>query len=121
VTNEFDATISQYDIDPLTGTLSAKTPPVVSTGQFPGPIAATPSPRVPTRKDQCTTGGWHNYPQFKNQGDCVSFVATARERASEAVALAERYGLEDRAILALALGAIGCIAIWMGGPGWLHA
>jgi hypothetical protein len=29
--------------------------------------------------------------------------------------------LDDRAILAPALGAIGSIAIWMGGPGWLHA
>ena len=30
----------------------------------------------PTGKDQCKHGGWMNYPQFKNQGDCVSFVAT---------------------------------------------
>ena len=31
---------------------------------------------APTNKDQCKHGGWENYPQFKNQGDCVSFVAT---------------------------------------------
>ena len=31
---------------------------------------------VPTSNDQCKDGGWKNYPQFKNQGDCVSFVAT---------------------------------------------
>jgi hypothetical protein len=30
---------------------------------------------VPTSKDQCKNGGWRNFPQFKNQGDCVSFVA----------------------------------------------
>jgi hypothetical protein len=30
----------------------------------------------PTSKDQCKNGGWRNYPGFKNQGDCVSFVAT---------------------------------------------
>lgn len=30
----------------------------------------------PTSKDQCKHGGWKNFPQFKNQGDCVSFVAT---------------------------------------------
>ncbi len=50
-------------------------------------------------------------------------VATARERARQAVALAERYGLEDRPILAPALGAVGGIAVWMGefdeGERWL--
>jgi LuxR family transcriptional regulator, maltose regulon positive regulatory protein len=41
-------------------------------------------------------------------------VATARERGLEAVAVAERYGLEDRPILAPAFGAAGAMAIWMG-------
>lgn len=31
---------------------------------------------VPTSKDQCKDGGWQTYGIFKNQGDCVSFVAT---------------------------------------------
>ncbi len=36
---------------------------------------------VPTSKDACKTGGWQNLTDlsgtaFKNQGDCVSFVAT---------------------------------------------
>jgi hypothetical protein len=30
----------------------------------------------PTSKAQCLHGGWRNFPQFKNQGDCVSFVAS---------------------------------------------
>jgi hypothetical protein len=30
----------------------------------------------PTIKDQCKHGGWKNFPQFKNQGACVRFVAT---------------------------------------------
>jgi hypothetical protein len=35
----------------------------------------------PTTKDQCKDGGWQHYTDsqgslFKNQGDCVSFVAT---------------------------------------------
>lgn len=30
----------------------------------------------PTIKDQCKHGGWKNFPQFKNQGACVSSVAT---------------------------------------------
>jgi hypothetical protein len=36
---------------------------------------------TPTSKDQCKNGGWSNYTDangtpFKNQGDCVSYVAT---------------------------------------------
>jgi hypothetical protein len=30
----------------------------------------------PTSKDQCKNDGWRNFPQFKNQGDCVSYVAS---------------------------------------------
>jgi hypothetical protein len=30
----------------------------------------------PTNADQCKQGGWKAYGVFKNQGDCVSFVAT---------------------------------------------
>lgn len=31
---------------------------------------------APTTKDQCKRGGWRDFPHFKSQGDCVSFVAT---------------------------------------------
>jgi hypothetical protein len=31
---------------------------------------------LPTSKDQCKNGGWRTFGVFKNQGDCVSFVAT---------------------------------------------
>lgn len=31
---------------------------------------------LPTGKDQCKNGGWKAYTVFKNQGDCVSYVAT---------------------------------------------
>ena len=51
-------------------------------------------------------------------------VTTARDRGHEAVALAERYGLADRPVLAPALGAVGGMAIWMGefdeGEHWLR-
>jgi LuxR family transcriptional regulator, maltose regulon positive regulatory protein len=54
----------------------------------------------------------------------LASVATARERARQAVALAERHGLGDRPILAPALGAAGGMAIWMGefdeGERWLR-
>ena len=41
-------------------------------------------------------------------------LASARERGRQAVALAERYGLDDRPILAPALGAVAFWATWMG-------
>jgi LuxR family maltose regulon positive regulatory protein len=51
-------------------------------------------------------------------------VATARERGRQAVALAERHGLDDRPILAPAMGAVAGMAIWMGefdeGEHWLR-
>jgi len=31
---------------------------------------------LPTNKEQCKKDGWRQYGVFKNQGDCVSFVAT---------------------------------------------
>jgi hypothetical protein len=31
---------------------------------------------LPTSKEQCKNGGWRTYGVFKNQGDCMSFVAT---------------------------------------------
>jgi hypothetical protein len=33
---------------------------------------------APTSKDQCKNDGWKNFPQFKNQGQCVSFVESQR-------------------------------------------
>ncbi len=66
--------VLQYDINPLTGGLSPKTPPSLAAGQFGGGIAVGPLPRVPTSKEQCKKGGWRNYPQFKSQGQCVAFV-----------------------------------------------
>ena len=36
----------------------------------------TDAPVVPSSKDHRKSGGWKTYGIFKNQGDCVSFVAT---------------------------------------------
>src|SRR2546425_3474328 len=41
-------------------------------------------------------------------------LRNARERGRHALALAERYGLSDRPVLAPALGAVACITVWMG-------
>jgi hypothetical protein len=39
-------------------------------------VDAPPPPPLPSTKDQCENGGWKTYGVFKNQGDCVSLVAT---------------------------------------------
>jgi hypothetical protein len=41
-----------------------------------GQSVIRPAPPLPTSKDQCKNGGWRAFPGFKNQGDCVSYVAT---------------------------------------------
>jgi len=61
-------------------------PPPASCSSFPagaavfrneqGDIVVTDASSLPTAKDQCKKGGWQRYGVFKNQGDCVSFVAT---------------------------------------------
>jgi hypothetical protein len=33
----------------------------------------------PTSRGQCKNGGWRDFGLFKNQGDCVSFVATGEK------------------------------------------
>jgi hypothetical protein len=35
---------------------------------------------LPTTKEECKNGGWRNFPDFKNQGDCISFVATGGKK-----------------------------------------
>jgi hypothetical protein len=39
-------------------------------------VTVTTAARTPTTTSQCKSGGWQAYGVFKNQGDCVSFVAT---------------------------------------------
>jgi hypothetical protein len=41
---------------------------------YPGPGTGVGAPPPPTSKHQCKRDGWKNFPQFKNQGQCVSFV-----------------------------------------------
>ena len=72
-----DATYTSYD--PVTGavsgtgvvSLSATYDPVTGIGTF----TANFGPQSPTTEQQCKNG-WKTYPGFKNQGDCVSYVAT---------------------------------------------
>jgi hypothetical protein len=45
-------------------------------GLLAGDIVVVDAPPFPSSKEQCKNGGWRNFPGFKNEGDCVSFVAT---------------------------------------------
>jgi hypothetical protein len=46
-----------------------------------GELTVHDAAATPTSKDQCKNGGWRDFPQFKNQGDCVSFAATKGKNA----------------------------------------
>jgi hypothetical protein len=41
-----------------------------------GDVTVTDAQPLPTSKQQCKNGGWRSFGVFKNQGDCISFVAT---------------------------------------------
>jgi len=47
------------------------------------PFAAVFAPAAPSTKDDCKNGKWRQYtsPRFKNEGDCVSWVATHGKNA----------------------------------------
>lgn len=64
----------------VTGTPPANTPTVTGT---PPATTATPTPTpaiggAPTSTEDCKNDGWRTFtnPRFKNQGDCVSYVAS---------------------------------------------
>ncbi len=48
----------------------------VPTSPLNGRAVVFDAPPLPTSKEQCKNGGWRSFGVFKNQGDCVSFVAT---------------------------------------------
>jgi DNA-binding beta-propeller fold protein YncE len=73
VTNVLSNDVSQYDVG-TDGGLTPKSPASVAAGGFPNAVAVSPPPRVPTSKEQCKNGGWRDFPQFRNQGQCIAFV-----------------------------------------------
>jgi DNA-binding beta-propeller fold protein YncE len=75
VANLLSDTVSQYNVG-AGGTLTPKSPATVAAGDVPAWVAVSPTTRLPTTKNECKNGGWRTFPGFKNQGDCVSFVAT---------------------------------------------
>ena len=59
-----------HRVDPVTGAAS-----LLTFAAHNGVAVVPPlSPRLPNSKEDCKKGGWRNYPQFKNQGQCIVFV-----------------------------------------------
>jgi hypothetical protein len=50
--------------------------PTTTVARGGGQLVIVDAAPLPTSKDQCKNGGWRSFGVFKNQGDCVSFVAT---------------------------------------------
>jgi hypothetical protein len=63
-------------INPATGLFTFVGAVSATAGNSLGALAFQNSRCLPTSKGQCKKGGWRNFGMFKNQGDCVSFVAT---------------------------------------------
>ena len=60
---------------PVTGPPEVCPAPVSpNTAIFTGDITVIDAPPVLISKEQCKKGGWRNFPQFKNQGQCIAFV-----------------------------------------------
>ncbi len=75
-----NAKCGTYTQDPadLNPYLSSPEPAVgdtVTPRVFPGYLQNI-SATITNSKDQCKNGGWQSFGVFKNQGDCVSFLAT---------------------------------------------
>ena len=45
---------------------------------YPAPVMGVGGPPPLTSEQQCKSDGWRTFPQFKNQGQCVSFVKTGK-------------------------------------------
>jgi hypothetical protein len=62
----------------LFGRAASDCSPLPATNIFPlsrGDITVTDAqPLLPISKDACKHGGWRNFAQFKNQGQCIAFV-----------------------------------------------
>ena len=56
---------------------AAQTTPAGDSDAFVTKIAT-----LPTSTDECKNGGWKTFGVFKNQGDCVSFVASQGKKPS---------------------------------------
>jgi hypothetical protein len=66
---------SASDCTPLTDVATSEP------GLLAGDIVVVDAQPFPTSKEQCKNGGWRDFPGFKNEGDCVSFVVAGGKNA----------------------------------------
>ena len=64
---------------------------------------------LPTGKDQCKDGGWQTFGVFKDQGDCVSYVATGGKNLPDLAPTAPP-GCTENATTGVNLGTDGVLA-----------
>ncbi len=69
-------TTSSGDLNPSNPGAQPAVGSTVNAPPFPGYLLNISATLVPLGKADCMKGGWQSYGVFKNQGDCVSFVAT---------------------------------------------
>ena len=76
-----------YQLLPSTAAISTYAEAINDFGQISGLYSGTDgishgfvATRFPSTKDECKNGGWQTFGVFKNQGDCVSFVATGGKK-----------------------------------------
>ena len=71
--------VAAFKLTLVVSTLAVLTTAVFGTIRL-GDITVRDAPNVPASKQQCKNGDWHNFPDFKNEGQCVSFVATGGKK-----------------------------------------
>jgi hypothetical protein len=75
--DNIDAAPTSFSVGDIVPTACSQVPPAfVPSAVTSGDITVIDAPPLPTSKEQCKNGGWRSFGVFKNQGDCVSFVAT---------------------------------------------
>jgi hypothetical protein len=71
-------TVTPTPMISTTPTTPISTPTRTATAPMTVTLTPTAAAGAPTSTDQCMNGGWRSFtnPRFKNQGDCVSYVAS---------------------------------------------
>ena len=73
--------ITSVTISPTTGCSGDLWAFFIDNVRFDTVESPPPPPTMPTEKAECKNGGWEEFGVFKNQGDCVSYVATGGRNA----------------------------------------
>jgi hypothetical protein len=66
--------LSLLTVGPPAPSVCPQVPSIAPSPIFGGDITVHDAVPFPTSKEQCKIGGWRNFPQFSNQGQCVAAV-----------------------------------------------